>query len=101
MISSKDGFSILRNWKTFNTRLWFVKSGLGGPDVRVLDVSQRKKLLVIRTEGGEKWELDLRGVKFHEVSPEEVRFAHGPQQFVRFVELRSGNEWAYLFAEYS
>jgi hypothetical protein len=101
MISSKDGFSILRNWKTFDTKLWFVRSGLGGPDVRVEDVLERRRVLKLRFENEEPFELDLRGVKFTEVSPEEIPFAHAPGQFVRFLELRSGDKWAYLFAEYS
>jgi hypothetical protein len=101
MISSKEGFLILRNWKTFKSSLWFLRSGLGGPDVQVVDVSERKRCLVIRSAGGETWTLGLRGVKFSEIPPEEIPFVHGPKQFVRFLELRLSDGQAYLFAEYS
>lgn len=103
MISSTYGFSILRNWKTFNTLLWLIRPS-GGPDVRVAEAPERKKRLVLRSEAGEVWDLDLRGAKFADVSSSEVAGSYFPEKFVRFLEIRlrdeGKGELSFLLAEY-
>jgi hypothetical protein len=99
-MSSHKGFSILRNWKTFRSALWHLKSPraiAGDWPVFVDDVSERKHALVLEFSGARD-SFDLTGAMFRELTSEEVPPAER-SRFVFFLELSfpDGSRW--LLAE--
>ena len=96
-MSSRKGFSILRNWKTFRSALSHFKSPrafAGDWPVFVADVSERKHSLVL----GARDSFDLTGATFRELASEEVHPTER-SRFVFFLELSflDGSRW--LLAE--
>jgi hypothetical protein len=99
-MSLTDGFSILRNWKTFRSALWHVKSprAFGGDcPVFVAEVSERKRSLVLEFAGVSEL-VDLKGARFEDVPLEDVPFADR-DRYVRFLEITFANGTIWLLGE--
>jgi len=66
IMSSTEGFSILKNWKTFRSALWQIKSprAFGGDwPVFVTEISERKRLMVLEFAGVSE-SVNLKGARF-------------------------------------
>jgi hypothetical protein len=105
-ISSAEGFSILKNWQTHETKLWFVAPKFADfarlSDVVVKSVTP-VRLVLADVDSGEETTLDIAGMGFWNLEADEIPFSSDEQlaKFARFLGLRRGEDGPpLLLAEY-